>query len=84
MVEKETTIISIPRKPRRESPVETSSRDQEVKIVETCSIEKKIEDIIERLEKDSYFDDVVVTSFAKDTKEIEKELHLSKIKRLTD
>lgn len=37
----------------------------------------------EALEKDSYFENVEATSFAKDTQELEKELHMSKIKELT-
>ena len=53
MIEKETSIISTPRKPRRKSRIETSIRDQEVQIVETCSTKKQVEDIIERLEKEA-------------------------------
>jgi len=64
MVEKET---SIPRLFRKKSPIETSRKDKVVKIVDTCSTEKQVEDIIEEegLEKDSYFDYVAATSFVK-------------------
>ena len=77
MIEKESSFISTPRRHRRKSPTETSSKDHEVQIVETLSTEKQVEDIIERLEKealekDSYFDNVEVTSFSKDTHELEK------------
>jgi len=72
MIEKETSFVSTPRRHRRKSPIETSSKDQEVQIIETLSTKKQVEDIIERLEKEdlekgSYFDNLVATSFAKDT-----------------
>jgi len=51
MIDKEASFISTPRRHRRKSPIETSSKDHEVQIVETLSIEKQVEYIIEILEK---------------------------------
>lgn len=96
MVERETYFLSIPRRYRRKSQEETRSKekDPEVQVVEQPPTKKKIDEIIKKmqrevyeepLENDSYFDNVEVgaTSYAKDTREKERELHLNKIKELT-
>lgn len=86
MHESEISIMSIPRRFRNKSLVEINSKEKEVLIVDTCSTEKQTKDNIEKevLEKYSYYGDVAATSFVKNTQELENELHLRKIRELTN
>ena len=64
MIEKERSLFSIPRKPRRKLHQEPSENDAEVEVVEPPTSSTEVNEILERmerdvqeepLEKDSYF-----------------------------
>ena len=80
MQENETFVMSIPRRFRNKSPIDTE------KEVDTYSTRKKVENDIaqEECERDSLYDDTTAVSLIKTTQDFEKEINLGRIRDLTD